>query len=74
MKHSDWIREAVIRRVAELELTAYAVSKRSGGAVTAEHVRRFLTRQAGMASGKLSHVLRAVGLDLAERSPAKERP
>lgn len=61
---SDWIQARVISRAEELGLTAYAIAKASGGAVSEDHVQAYLTRRKSMGSHKLQHVLRALGLEL----------
>jgi hypothetical protein len=58
----DEIQSAVIARVRELGLTAYAVAKATGGAVSEDHVRAYLSRQKSMGSHKLQHIFRALGL------------
>lgn len=62
----DWIQEAVIARAAALELTAYEVAKRTGGAVSEQHVRDYFTRTKSMGSHKLQHILRVLDLKVAE--------
>jgi hypothetical protein len=61
---ADWVQARVIARAAELGLTAYAVAKLTGGAVSEDHVHAYLTRRKSMGSHKLQHVLRALGLTL----------
>lgn len=58
----DWIQEAVIARAAELGLTAYALAKLTGGAVSEDHVKDYLERRKSMGSHKLQHLLAALGL------------
>ena len=62
----DWIQEAVIARAADLKLTAYEVAKRTGSAVSEQHVRDYLTRTKSMGSHKLQHVLRVLDLKVTE--------
>lgn len=64
---SDWIQEAAIRRAESLGLTAYTIAAGTGGAVSEDHVRDYLTRRKSMGSHKLQHVLRVLGLDLLPR-------
>lgn len=64
----DWIQDAVIRRAEQLDLTSYAIAQMAGGAVSADHVRAYLTRQKSMGSHKLQHVLRALGLEVVSRA------
>jgi hypothetical protein len=59
---SDWIREAVIARADELNLTAEAIAARTDGAVSRNHVREFLARRKQMTSGKLGAVMTALGM------------
>lgn len=59
---SDWIQSAVIARAAKLDLTSYAIAKLTGGAVSEDHVRDYLTRRKSMGSHKLQHCLRVLGL------------
>jgi len=58
----DWIQEAVIARAGELGLSAYAVAKATGGAVSEDHVLAYLSGRKSMGSHKLQHVLRALSL------------
>lgn len=64
---ADWIQERVIARAAELELTAYAVAKLTGGAVSEDHVRDYFARRKSMGSHKLQHVLEALRLKITAR-------
>ena len=43
-------------------MSAYEIAKRTGGAVSEDHVQAYLTRRKSMGSHKLQHVLRALGL------------
>lgn len=61
---ADWIQSRVIARAAELNLSSYEIAKRTGGAVSDDHVRKYLTRSASMGSHKLQHVLRVLGLTI----------
>ena len=58
----DAIRETVIARAAELNLSAYAVAKLTGGKVSQSHIRAFMNRKKSMGSEKLQHVLKALRL------------
>jgi hypothetical protein len=62
--HEDWIAAAVIARAGELGLSAYAISKATGGAVSADHVLAYLAGRKSMGSHKLQHVLRALSLTI----------
>ena len=64
---NDWIQERVIARAAELQLTAYAIAKRTDGAVSPDHVQDYLQRRKSMGSHKLQHVLNVLGLTIAAR-------
>lgn len=63
--HRDWVQEVVIARAAALGLTAHAIAKRTGDAVSEDHIVAYLKRRASMGSHKLQHVLRAIGVTLA---------
>lgn len=58
----DWIAERVIARAAELNLTAYAIAKRTEGAVTENAVKDFLSRRCSLSSRKLQHLFKVLGL------------
>lgn len=58
----DLVQEAVIARAEQLGLTAYAIAKLTGGAVSPDHVKDYLERRKSMGSHKLQHVLTAIGL------------
>ncbi len=58
----DWVQEAVAARAGELGLSAYAIAKATGGAVSEDHVLAYMSRRKSMGSHKLQHVLRALGL------------
>lgn len=62
---ADWIQRACIARARSLGLTAYAVAKATGGAVSENHVRGYLAGEKSMGSHKLQHVLRVLGLTVA---------
>lgn len=62
----DWIQEAVITRAAKLELSSYEIAKRTGGAVSEDHVRDYITRSKSMGSHKLQHVLTVLELKITE--------
>lgn len=62
--HTDWMQQRVIARAQELGLTAYAIAKATGGAVSEDHVKNYLERRASMGSHKLQHVLRVLRLDV----------
>lgn len=64
---ADWIQDRVISRAEQLELTAYAIAKATGGKVSEDHVRDYLTRKKSMGSHKLQHVLSVLGLEISER-------
>jgi hypothetical protein len=57
----DWLQSVVIDRAKELGLTAYAIAKLTGWAVSEDHVQAYLTRRKSMGSHKLQHVLAALG-------------
>jgi hypothetical protein len=61
----DWLQEAVIAQATALDVTAYEIAKRTGGAVSEDHVRDYLTRKKSMGSHKLQHVLSVLGLIIA---------
>lgn len=61
---ADPIRDAVIRRAAELGLTAYAIARDSGGAVNEDTVRAYLTGRKDMTGRRLGAVLRVLGLEV----------
>ncbi len=61
---ADWIQAACIARAAELNLSSYEIAKRTGGGVSEDHVRKYLTRAASMGSHKLQHVLAVLGLEI----------
>jgi hypothetical protein len=58
---TDALQEAAIARAVHLGLTAYAVAKATGGQVSEDHVKDFLSRRKSMGSHKLQHVLFALG-------------
>jgi len=60
----DAIQERVIARAAELSLSSYAIAQRTGGKVSEDHVRDYLTRRKSMGSHKLQHVLAVLGLSV----------
>ena len=60
----DWLQELVIERAAELGLTAYALAKLTGWAVSEQHARDFIAGRKSMGSRKLQHILAALGLEL----------
>lgn len=62
----DWVQDAVIARAEKLALSSYAIAQLTGGAVSEDHVRDYLTRRKSMGSHKLQHVLRALRLRVAE--------
>lgn len=61
---SDWIQDAVIARAEKLGLSSYAIAQATGGKVSEDHVRAYITRSKSMGSHKLQHVLQALGLRL----------
>lgn len=61
----DTIQETVIARAKELGLTAYAIARASGGAVSENHIRCYLSRKKSMGSHKLQYVFGALGLSVA---------
>lgn len=69
----DWIRELVIQRADNLDLTAYGVWKRAAqyGKISETQVRRFLNREASMGSELLQHVLAGLGLEIVISKPEK---
>lgn len=71
---TDWIQAAVIARAAELDLTAYAIAKATGGKVSEDHVRDYLTQRKSMGSHKLQHVLDVLGLAIATAGTPPTRP
>jgi len=60
----DWIQAAVIQQAEGMGLSAYAIAKATGWAVSEDHVRDFLTRRKSMGSHKLQHVLSVLGVRL----------
>ena len=60
----DWIQQAVIDRAATLGLTAYAIAKATGWAVSEQHIQDYLRRKKSMGSHKLQHVLAVLKLRL----------
>lgn len=58
----DLIQDVVIKRAAQLGLTSYAIAQMTGGAVSEDHVRAYLTHRKSMGSHKLQHVLRVLKL------------
>jgi hypothetical protein len=60
----DWLMEAAIARAEALGLTAYEIAKRTGWAVSADHVKDYLSRKKSMGSNRLQHVLKVLGLRL----------
>lgn len=68
-ERGDWIQAAVIRQAEKLELTAYRIAQLTGGNVSEDHVRDYLTRKKSMGSHKLQHVLKALGLTVSPDSP-----
>ena len=62
----DWVQDRVIERARTLGLTAYAIARATGGAVSADHVQAYLCRRKSMGSHKLQHVLSVLGLALVE--------
>lgn len=60
---SDTMQEAVIARARDLDLTAYAIAKATEGAVSEDHVKKYLDRRSSMGSHKLQHVIRVLGGD-----------
>ena len=66
----DEIREAIIRRVDKLGLTAYAIAKASNGKLTQKHVREYLIRESSMTSARLQHLLPIIGMEV--RTKAKK--
>lgn len=48
MANEDFIRETVSARAENLGLTAYAISKASGGSPTPEVTKRYLTGRCGL--------------------------
>ena len=63
----DWLQDAVIERAAALQRTAYSIARDCGWAVSEDHVRDYLRRRKSMGSHKLQHVLRVLGLGLADQ-------
>lgn len=61
---ADWVQRRVADRARELNLTAYAISKACGGAVSEDHVHAYLRGEKSMGSHKLQHVLRVLRLDV----------
>lgn len=70
----DWLQATVIRRAAELGMTAGAISDATHGKVSRQHVHAYLTKQASMGSHKLQHVLLALGLGLMHMPASGENP
>jgi hypothetical protein len=58
----DEIQETCIARSEALGLSSYAIAQATGGEVSEDHVRAYLTRRKSMGSHKLQHVLKALGL------------
>jgi len=61
---NDSIQEIVIKRASDLGLTSYAIAQLTGGRVSEDHVRAYLTHQKSMGSHKLQHVLAALKLEV----------
>lgn len=64
MSQHDTIQAAVIAQAKKLGLSSYAISQLTGGKVSEDHVRAYLTKQKSMGSHKLQHVLRALKLQI----------
>lgn len=60
----DRIQDIVIKRAAQLNLSSYAIAQMTGGEVSEDHVRAYLTHHKSMGSHKLQHVLRALKLKI----------
>lgn len=59
---NDKIQDIVIKRASQLHLTSYAIAQLTGGEVSEDHVRAYLTHRKSMGSHKLQHVLKALKL------------
>lgn len=64
----DRIQDIVIRRAEQLGLSSYAIAQATGGQVSEDHVRAYITRRKSMGSHKLQHVLRALRLKVSPES------
>lgn len=60
----DKIQDIIIKRAEQLGLSSYAIAQLTDGAVSEDHVRKYLTHRNSMGSHKLQHVIRALKLHL----------
>jgi len=63
----DWIQAAVIARAEEMKMTSYEIARRTGWAISEDHVRVYLTKDKSMGSHKLQHVLSVLGMKIGRR-------
>lgn len=70
---TDPIRDQVIARAAELELSAWALAAAADppGAVSRQHLHMYLTRQASISTAKLAAIMPALGLKIANTTPRR---
>lgn len=64
MSKKDTIQAVVIKRAEQLGLTSYAIAQMTGGQVSEDHVRAYLSHRKSMGSHKLQYVLRALRLKI----------
>jgi hypothetical protein len=69
----DHLRAAVIAAMAAQGITAYAVAKKSQGAVGEDAVRRFVAGRVSLGSDKLAAVCDVLGLRLTHAHKADDR-
>lgn len=62
---SDWIRRKVAARAVKIDLSSYAIAAMTGGAVSEDAVRRYITGRTAINSTALAHVLSVLGLTIA---------
>ena len=60
----DTIRETIIARAEQLELTAHAISVKCGGSPNPEATRRYLTEKCHLGSQYVSKICNVLGLEL----------
>ena len=63
----DMIREAVAQRAAELNLTAYAISKQLEGVPSQESVKRYLSGRSSLSTKYVSRICEVLGLEVRPR-------
>jgi hypothetical protein len=63
----DTIREAVVQRAAELELTAYAISKQLEGVPSQESIKRYLSGRSSLSTKYVSRICEVLRLEVRPR-------